>query len=104
MKITLGIAYGLLYLHEDSSLRVMHWDFKSNNTMLEDDFTTKVLILGLVRITLDKMNFWLLSCRTYMRGHLWHAIPPFVPWAPLLHGHAWPPLVYHPEVHVPSSS
>ena len=58
MKITLGIAYGLLYLHEDSSLRVMHWDFKSNNTMLEDDFTTKVLILGLVRITLDERNFW----------------------------------------------
>lgn len=39
MKIALGAARGLAYLHEDSSPRVIHRDFKSSNILLEHDFT-----------------------------------------------------------------
>ncbi|KAH1201187.1 Receptor-like serine/threonine-protein kinase ALE2 [Glycine max] len=35
MKIALGAAPGLAYLHEDSSPRVIHRDFKSSNILLD---------------------------------------------------------------------
>ncbi|XP_069142965.1 receptor-like serine/threonine-protein kinase ALE2 isoform X7 [Solanum lycopersicum] len=54
MKIALGAARGLAYLHEDSSPRVIHRDFKSSNILLEHDFTPKVSDFGLARAALDE--------------------------------------------------
>ncbi|KAK9131156.1 hypothetical protein Sjap_011643 [Stephania japonica] len=54
MKIALGAARGLAYLHEDSSPRVIHRDFKASNILLEDDYTPKVSDFGLARSTLDE--------------------------------------------------
>ncbi|KAK1281779.1 Receptor-like serine/threonine-protein kinase ALE2 [Acorus calamus] len=56
MKIALGSARGLAYLHEDSSPRVIHRDFKSSNILLENDFTPKVSDFGLARTALDEGN------------------------------------------------
>ncbi|KAJ1433404.1 Serine-threonine/tyrosine-protein kinase, catalytic domain [Sesbania bispinosa] len=56
MKIALGAARGLAYLHEDSSPRVIHRDFKSSNILLEDDFTPKVSDFGLARTATDEEN------------------------------------------------
>ncbi|XP_058068691.1 receptor-like serine/threonine-protein kinase ALE2 isoform X3 [Magnolia sinica] len=56
MKIALGSARGLAYLHEDSSPRVIHRDFKSSNILLEHDFTPKVSDFGLARSALDGGN------------------------------------------------
>ena len=56
MKIALGAARGLAYLHEDSSPRVIHRDFKSSNILLEDDFTPKVSDFGLARTAMDEEN------------------------------------------------
>ncbi|KFK27245.1 hypothetical protein AALP_AA8G357000 [Arabis alpina] len=53
LKIALGAARGLAYLHEDSSPRVIHRDFKSSNILLEHDFTPKVSDFGLARNALD---------------------------------------------------
>ncbi|XP_044464223.1 receptor-like serine/threonine-protein kinase ALE2 isoform X2 [Mangifera indica] len=54
LKIALGSARGLAYLHEDSSPRVIHRDFKSSNILLERDFTPKVSDFGLARTALDE--------------------------------------------------
>ncbi|KAL4194599.1 hypothetical protein AMTRI_Chr05g60160 [Amborella trichopoda] len=56
MKIALGSARGLAYLHEDSSPRVIHRDFKSSNILLEDDFTPKVSDFGLARAASEGGN------------------------------------------------
>ncbi|KAG5409160.1 hypothetical protein IGI04_005479 [Brassica rapa subsp. trilocularis] len=53
LKIALGAARGLAYLHEDSNPRVIHRDFKSSNILLEHDFTPKVSDFGLARNALD---------------------------------------------------
>uniref|UniRef100_A0A7N2RB64 Protein kinase domain-containing protein n=1 Tax=Quercus lobata TaxID=97700 RepID=A0A7N2RB64_QUELO len=46
MKIALGAARGLAYLHEDSNPCVIHRDFKAIKVLLEDDFTPRFQILG----------------------------------------------------------
>lgn len=56
MKIALGAARGLAYLHEDSSPHVIHRDFKSSNILLEPDFTPRVSDFGLARAALDEGN------------------------------------------------
>lgn len=56
LKIALGSARGLAYLHEDSSPRVIHRDFKASNILLEHDFTPKVSDFGLAKTTLDGEN------------------------------------------------
>uniref|UniRef100_A0A3N7GLA7 Protein kinase domain-containing protein n=1 Tax=Populus trichocarpa TaxID=3694 RepID=A0A3N7GLA7_POPTR len=56
IKIALGAARGLAYLHEDSSPCVIHRDFKSSNILLEHDFTPKVSDFGLARTALDEEN------------------------------------------------
>ncbi|KAF0916714.1 hypothetical protein E2562_011563 [Oryza meyeriana var. granulata] len=56
LKIALGAARALAYLHEDSSPRVIHRDFKSSNILLEHDFTPKVSDFGLARTAIDEGN------------------------------------------------
>uniref|UniRef100_A0A0D9WEF5 non-specific serine/threonine protein kinase n=1 Tax=Leersia perrieri TaxID=77586 RepID=A0A0D9WEF5_9ORYZ len=51
-----GIACGLTYLHEESSVRVVHRDIKASNVLLDIDLTPKISDFGLAKLYDEKQT------------------------------------------------
>lgn len=49
-KICLGIARALAFLHEESTIKIVHRDIKATNVLLDKDLNAKVSDFGLARL------------------------------------------------------
>ncbi|CAE5959717.1 unnamed protein product [Arabidopsis arenosa] len=53
LKIALGSAKGLAYLHEDCHPKIIHRDIKASNILLDHNFEAKVADFGLAKLSQD---------------------------------------------------
>lgn len=53
LKICIGIARGLAFLHEESRLKIVHRDIKATNVLLDGNLNPKISDFGLARLNED---------------------------------------------------
>uniref|UniRef100_A0ACD5UUJ7 Uncharacterized protein n=1 Tax=Avena sativa TaxID=4498 RepID=A0ACD5UUJ7_AVESA len=85
-EICIGIARGLAYLHEESSIRVVHRDIKASNVLLDANLNPKISDFGLAKLYDDQEThvstkvagtFGYLAPEYAMRGHVTEKVDVF---------------------------
>ncbi|KAH7860200.1 hypothetical protein Vadar_010547 [Vaccinium darrowii] len=54
LRICIGIARGLAFLHEESRLKIVHRDIKATNVLLDGDLNPKISDFGLAKLSDDE--------------------------------------------------
>ncbi|KAJ6860676.1 serine/threonine-protein kinase PIX7 [Populus alba x Populus x berolinensis] len=84
MKIALGAAQGLAFLHEEADRPVIYRDFKTSNILLDADYNSKLSDFGLAK---DAPDGGKTHVSTRVMGTYGYAAPEYVMTDPRLEGH-----------------
>ena len=72
-KICIGIAKGLTFLHEESTLKVVHRDIKATNVLLDRDLNPKISDFGLAKLDEEENT----HISTKIAGTMWVTVLSF---------------------------
>ncbi|KAM3707325.1 hypothetical protein ACJW31_02G016400 [Castanea mollissima] len=78
-EIALGIARGLLYLHEECDTQIIHCDIKPQNVLLDNNFTAKIADFGLAKLLMKDQT----RTNTNVRGTMGYIAPEWLKNAPV---------------------
>ncbi|XP_050884345.1 G-type lectin S-receptor-like serine/threonine-protein kinase LECRK2 [Lathyrus oleraceus] len=77
--IIIGIARGLVYLHEECCTQIIHCDIKPQNILLDDDYNAKISDFGLAKLLLINQS----HTKTGIRGTKGYVAPDWFRSAPI---------------------
>ncbi|OMO86382.1 hypothetical protein CCACVL1_09609 [Corchorus capsularis] len=75
-KICLGIARGLAFLHEESTLKIVHRDIKTSNVLLDADLNPKISDFGLAKFEEEEKT----HISTRIAGTIGYMAPEYALW------------------------
>lgn len=76
LKICVGIAKGLAFLHEESTLKIVHRDIKATNVLLSKELDPKISDFGLARLNEDDRT----HISTRVAGTIGYMAPEYALW------------------------
>ncbi|CAJ1925490.1 unnamed protein product [Sphenostylis stenocarpa] len=79
IEMALGVARGLLYLHEECNTQIIHCDIKPENVLLDVNYTAKIADFGLSKL----LNKDQTRTNTNLRGTIGYMAPEWLRSAPI---------------------
>ncbi|EEF32630.1 kinase, putative [Ricinus communis] len=71
-EISLGVARGIKYLHQDCDMQILHFDIKPHNVLLDENFVPKISDFGLAKLCATKDS---IKSLTAARGTIGYMAP-----------------------------